>query len=61
MSNHSEVKYVWAVEWDNPFEQQNNRGMVFYEVTLLPGVTEEHFKEFLTNEAFPLARLHYSG
>ena len=53
MSDDSEVKYVWAVEWHNPFANQNKRGMVFYDVTLLPGVTEEEFEKFLTEEGFP--------
>jgi hypothetical protein len=53
MSDQSEVNYVWAVEWDNPFDQQNNRGMVLHEVTLRTGVTEEHFLEFVTSEGFP--------
>jgi hypothetical protein len=48
-----EVQYVWAVEWDNPFKQQDNRGMVFYNVTLLPGVTGEEFEKFLAEEGFP--------
>ena len=48
-----EVKYVWAVEWDNPFAQENNRGIVFYDVTLLPGVAKEDFEKFLAEEAFP--------
>lgn len=48
-----EVRYVWAVEWENPFVQQNKRGMVFYDVTLLPGVTTEVFEKFLAEEGFP--------
>jgi hypothetical protein len=53
MSDNDEVKYIWAVEWDNPFTQQDKRGMVFYEVTLLPGVTKEDFEKFLKEEGFP--------
>ena len=53
MSGDSEVKYVWAVEWDNPFAQENHRGIVFYDVTLLPGVSEEDFQKFLAEEGFP--------
>jgi hypothetical protein len=53
MSDDNEVKYVWAVEWDNPFRKQDNRGMVFYDVTLLPGVTGEEFEKFLAEEGFP--------
>ncbi|PYQ58224.1 MAG: hypothetical protein DMF53_20785 [Acidobacteria bacterium] len=52
MSDDGEVKYVWAVEWHNPFAQ-NKRGMVFYDVTLLPGVTEEELGKFLAEEGFP--------
>lgn len=53
MEDDGEVKYVWAVEWVNPFSQQDKRGMVFYDVTLLPGVTEEEFEKFLAEEGLP--------
>jgi hypothetical protein len=53
MSDNGEVKYVWAVEWDNPFTQEDNRGVVFYDVTLLPGVTAEDFEKFVKEEGFP--------
>jgi hypothetical protein len=56
MSDDRAVKYVWAVEWENPFDQQNNRGIVFYDVTLVPGVTEEEFQKFLAEEGFPAVR-----
>ena len=56
MSVDKAVKYVWAVEWDNPFNQQHNRGVVFYDVTLEPGVTEEEFQKFLAEEAFPAVK-----
>jgi hypothetical protein len=52
MSDDGKIKYVWVVEWENPFSQQNKKGMVFYDVTLLPGVKEEDFLKFLTEEAF---------
>jgi hypothetical protein len=53
MADDGEVKYVWAVEWHNPFANQNKRGMVFYDITLLPGVTEEEFEKFIVDEGFP--------
>ncbi len=52
MSDDGKTKYVWAVEWENPFSQQDNKGIVFYDVTLLPGVKEEDFLKFLAEEAF---------
>jgi hypothetical protein len=54
MSHSDEVKYVWAVEWNTRFAPQDRdkRGMVFYDVTLLPGVTEEEFEKFLAEEGF---------
>ena len=48
----AEARYVWAVEWDNPFNRENPRGMVLYDVALLPGVTEEEFATFLAEEGF---------
>jgi hypothetical protein len=53
MSDHRKVKYVWAVEWHNPFANQDKRGMIFYDVTLRPGVTQEEFEKFVTDEGFP--------
>jgi len=53
MSDDSEGRYVWAVEWVNPFAGQNERGMVLYDVTLLPGVTKEDFEKFVAEEGFP--------
>jgi hypothetical protein len=52
MSDDGNIKYVWVVEWENPFSQQDNKGMVFYDVTLLPGVKEEDFLKLLSEEAF---------
>jgi hypothetical protein len=52
MSDDGKIKYVWVVEWENPFSQQDNKGIVFYDVTLLPGVKEEDFLKFLAEEAF---------
>lgn len=46
--------YVWAIEWNNPFANKDaRRGMVFYNVTLLPGVKAPQFEKFMEKEAFP--------
>jgi len=47
------LKYLWIVEWHNPFAQENNRGLLFYRLTVLPGVKPEDFEAFVKNEAFP--------
>src|SRR5262245_61091279 len=52
MSDDGKIKYVGVVEWENPFSQQDNKGMVFYDVTLLRGVKEEDFLKFRAEEAF---------
>jgi len=56
MADNGEDRYVWAVEWENPFAPEHKRGMVFYDVTLLPGVTKEAFEKYLTEEALPAVR-----
>jgi len=53
MSDNSKKKYLWVVEWDNPFAQHKNRGMLFYSITLLPDVEPEDFEKFMKEEAFP--------
>ena len=53
MSDNSKKKYLWAVEWNNPFSQQENRGMLFYSVTLRPEVKQEDFEKFMKEEAIP--------
>ena len=53
MSDNSNKKYLWVVEWNNPFTQQENRGMLFYNITLLPDVKQEDFEKFMKEEAIP--------
>ena len=53
MADTEQLKYLWIVEWHNPFEQRNNRGLFFYRLTVLPGVKPEDFEAFVKNEAFP--------
>ena len=45
-------RYVWAVEWRNPFSQDKRSGLVLYDITLQPGVTEEEFQQFLAEQGF---------
>ena len=53
MADTEPLKYLWIVEWHNPFAQENNRGLLFYRLTVLPGVKPEDFEAFVKNEAFP--------
>lgn len=53
MSENGAKKYLWAIEWNNPFTQFPNRGMIFYSITLHPDVKEEDFEMFMKEEAFP--------
>ena len=43
MSDHQEQQYQLAVEWQRIFPEagQQNRGFVFYSITLRPEVTPE--------------------
>lgn len=53
MQNNNKKKYVWVVEWDNPFAATNKRGMLFYSISPRPGVTKEEFEKFMKEEASP--------
>jgi len=53
VADTEQLKYLWIVEWHNPFTQHNNRGLLFYRLTVLPGVKPEDFEAFVKSEAFP--------
>ena len=43
-----------VIEWHNPFTQHNNRGLLFYRVTVLPEVKPEDFEAFVKTKYFQL-------
>jgi hypothetical protein len=32
MENNNIKKYLWVLEWDNPFVSENNKGVLFYSI-----------------------------
>lgn len=49
----AERKYLWAIEWNNPFTREHSRGITFYNLAPLSGVKEEEFEKFIKDEGFP--------
>ena len=53
MTNDKTSKYLLAIEWDNPFASDNNKGLILYDVTPKDGMTPEEFEKFMKEKAFP--------
>ena len=53
MSDNSQLQYTWVVEWNNPFAQHDNRGMLCYRLTVHQDVKPEDLEEFVRTEGFP--------
>ncbi len=53
MPDSSQLQYTWVVEWNNPFAQHDNRGMLFYRLTVHQDVKAEDLEEFVKTEGFP--------
>lgn len=53
MANDKPQKYLLAIEWDNPFADRNNKGLVLYDISPKEGMTPEELEKFIKEKAFP--------
>src|SRR6476620_6662644 len=53
MANEKPRKYLFVIEWNNPFTSTNDKGVLFYSVCPRDGMLPEEFEKFMKEKAFP--------